>query len=857
MRLKYRLILSVVVLVILIAIVNLVALSHHEVQLQRQETRRRAESLATLMATQAAFAISTENTALLQSDVNGQYLLKDVLRLEVIDEREGQKGLILAHSDPTLVGQKETDPWVLTPIGQLEDRARWRHEQEAEILQILAPVEINHQPQAVVCLDMSLRSFNKALQDSQNYLEGSTAVFFSLSFLCVWGLAAWWTRPLRNMVEHSQAFVEGQLDVQARTGSKDEVEDLAVAFNHMAKSLKDLVDAEKQKFDALNKRVEELLKLTESVSQGILTVQAPILGATDEMAQVAEGFNEMVERLRTLMAEEQEIRTNLERSKRAQEIIHGRLQEMDRQKSEFLESVSHELRTPLTSIKAFSELLLDHDSEDPEVQSEFLGIIQQETERLTHLINNLLDLSRIEAGRVRWKQDSVDMQKLIHETYLQLDRAAAAKSLHVRIEAPDALPMQGDEEYLQQIVWNLLANAVKFTPDGGNITVRGHLRDEHIEIVVEDDGIGIPARYHNAIFDKFWRVPEPFSHQAKGSGLGLAVARAIVKAHGGRIEVQSEPGKGARFTVTLPVRPESTGEALPPVHAGPYRLLVVSDKDHLMETLRSTIQKEGHEVAEERSIDNVLARARDYQPDAIFVDAFMDDGAGFDVLRDLQASKDLRNLPVWTMSLLDGKHSFCPTAQDFHRKPFDKDRLLAAVSRLTPPQVHTPRVLVVDDDPSVVNALSQLLGTHGYQTIKAYDGIEAVVKTRDELPDLVILDVYMPNMNGLEVIRRLRNREDTAQIPVIVLTASDVQLDRARMLEELSADSAAALGEVDLADAVRHVLATLVRKTAAAADDNGKSDTTACAACGMPTDATAICAACGKTPPEPEQPQAR
>jgi signal transduction histidine kinase/DNA-binding response OmpR family regulator len=636
----------------------------------------------------------------------------------------------------------------------------------------------------------------------------STVVFFVLALSSLWALANWWSQPLGKMVDKAREFIDGDLDVQAEVRTEDEIGKLAKAFNQMASRLKELVDAEKEKRVALEGRVENMLKLTQVVSQGQLNVTAPVLGQ-DEMSQVAEGFNDMVERLRTLMMEEQEIRTNLERSKRAQEIIHGRLQEMDRQKSEFLESVSHELRTPLTSIKAFSELLLDHDNEDPEVQSEFLGIIQQETERLTHLINNLLDLSRIEAGRVRWKRDSVDMQKLIHDTYMQLDRVAANKTLTVVIEAPLPMPMQGDEEYLQQVVWNLLANAVKFTPEGGRIRVRGDIHPDHLEMIVEDNGIGIPARYHNAIFDKFWRVPEPHSHQAKGSGLGLAVAKAIVKAHGGRIDVESEPGHGSRFTVALPTRREASVDLPSTTHTGPYRVMVVSDKEHLLETLQSILQNEGHEVAEERVVEDVLRSIRNYRPDAVFLDAFMEDGAGFDVLRELRESTDLRNVPIWTLSLLDGKHSFCPTAQDFIRKPPDGPRLLSAISRLTPAHTDSPRVLIVDDDPSVVNALTVTLSTHGYEILKAYDGIEAVVKTREELPDLVILDVYMPHMNGLEVIRRLRGREDTAQIPIIVLTASDVQLDRARMLEELSADSAQALGEVDLAEAVRQALATL------------------------------------------------
>ncbi|HEY3999011.1 MAG TPA: response regulator [Candidatus Xenobia bacterium] len=811
MRISLRLYLTALTftLVVGIAVVNLLGLSSHEMKLQREEYLRRADAIARLVAMQAAFALKTRNYTLLQSDVASQFLLRDVILLEVVDP-EGQ---ILAHKDPTRIHQVETDPWAVRNVQNqpLHDRSRFETESYGEILQVIEPVDDDQGRRlGNVRLDMSLQTLNAAVQAGQKYLQSSTLVFVGVALLGVYLLASWWARPLMAMVSVARRLGQGRLSERAPERSSDEVGVLARDFNRMATELERLVKEEREKKESLIQRVQDLLELTRCVSKGDLKVRAQAEGQ-DDLARLAHGFNTMVERLSTLMADEQEMRTSLERSKRAQEIIHGRLQEMDRQKSEFLETVSHELRTPLTSIKAFSELLLD-DGEDPEIQTEFLGIIQQETERLTHLINNLLDLSRIEAGRVRWKHEEVDVARLIHETYHQLDSAVERKRLKIRIEAPDPLVVLGDEEYLIQIFWNLLANAVKFTPEGGSITLTGIGRADEVEVVVEDTGIGIPARYHAAVFDKFWRVPESHSHMAKGSGLGLAVARAIVRAHAGHIELDSEPNKGARFSVVLPRRPaveqETLTSALP---AGPYRLLLVSDKDNLVGTLRAILEMEGHTVAEERESDKALDHIRDYQPDAVFIDAFMEGGAGFDLLHAMRTSSDLHRVPVWTLSLLEGRQSFNPTAQDFFRKPPDPSRLLAAITRLTSKQKSSPRILVVDDDPSVVNALTQLLSTHGYQTLRAYDGIEAVVKSRDEGPDLIILDVYMPHMNGLEVIRRLRGREDTARIPIILLTASDVQLDRARMLEELSADSPEALGELDLAEAVRHALATLTR----------------------------------------------
>ncbi|MHB2017893.1 MAG: ATP-binding response regulator, partial [Candidatus Xenobia bacterium] len=420
--------------------------------------------------------------------------------------------------------------------------------------------------------------------------------------------------------------------------------------------------------------------------------------------------------------------------------------------------------------------------------------------------------SRIEAGRVRWKRERVDLQRMIHEVYLSQDAAAGRKGLHVTIDAPEPLPLVGDEDYLVQVVWNLIANAIKYTPDGGSITVHGRRAEDVVELVVEDDGVGIPPEFHEKIFEKFWRVPEANMEQAKGSGLGLAVSLAIVTAHQGTIRVDSTPGHGSKFTVCLPTTLAQPATRPSGSHSGPYYVLLLSDKQRLVEAVRSILEKDGHQVHQHPNSRDAVDLVRAERPDAVFVDVFMEEGAGFEVLRQLRETRDLDPIPVWTLSLMDetaGAASFCSTAQEFFRKPVESSRLLAAISRWVPQREAPVQIMVVDDDPAIVNAVIQLLSAHGYDCTGALDGIEAVVRAREENPDLIILDVYMPSLNGLEVIRRLRNRPETSRIPIIVLTASDVQLDRARMLEELSAGTPFAITKENLATALRSALAEL------------------------------------------------
>ncbi|MHB2015511.1 MAG: HAMP domain-containing protein, partial [Candidatus Xenobia bacterium] len=375
-RLSLRLTIAVGLLLLAVGGVNLYLLDGHERGILRNETSMRAQALARILALQASYALETDNPGLLQSYVNQQFLAQDVRHLVVLDPG----GRILASDDPTMNGQQNSDPWVL---GHARTSAAWRlveHE-----MQVVEPVRINGDRVATVCLDLSLAPLGQALLNAQAWLLGSTAIFFILALGTVAALATYFVRPIRTISDVAGRLGGGDLSGRAPIVARDEVGRLARAFNDMASQLQGLVAREREKHQALQQRVSEMLSLTDRIAAGDLRPRADLEGE-DEMARIAAGFNAMVDRLSQLMAGERQMREDLECSKARLEAIHHDLQEVDRQKSDFLNVVSHELRTPLTSIKAFSELLLDNPQEDPEIQGEFLGILQQETERLTHLI---------------------------------------------------------------------------------------------------------------------------------------------------------------------------------------------------------------------------------------------------------------------------------------------------------------------------------------------------------------------------------------------------------------------------------------------------------------------------------------
>jgi signal transduction histidine kinase len=232
---------------------------------------------------------------------------------------------------------------------------------------------------------------------------------------------------------------------------------------------------------------------------------------------------------------------------------HQELLSVDEMKTNFLANVSHELRTPLTSIRSFSELLLAYE-DDPEVQKEFLRIISTESERLTRLVNDVLDISRIEAGHMDWKMDSIEVSELLSDLGRTFAPLITLADLSFDMQIDDDLSrVYGDRDRLHQVIANLLNNAMKFTHGGGAIVLRGDRADGEVRISVTDTGIGVAEADQERIFEKFQQVGDTLTDKPRGTGLGLTICRDIVAHHGGRLTLESQLGRGSTFTISLPV----------------------------------------------------------------------------------------------------------------------------------------------------------------------------------------------------------------------------------------------------------------------------------------------------------------
>lgn len=251
---------------------------------------------------------------------------------------------------------------------------------------------------------------------------------------------------------------------------------------------------------------------------------------------------------------EDQFRAMRENYTRELELRNREVERANQLKSEFLASMSHELRTPLHTVIGFAELL-GEEIEGPlnEKQKRFIDHIHKDSMHLLELINDILDLSKIEAGRLKIKREALDVAVAVEEAVSSIRPAATAKSIAVAIELGPFPPVLADRVRVKQILFNLLSNAVKFTPENGKVGVEAHLRDEFVEISVTDTGIGIPAEQHEAVFDRFYQLGATTKGVREGTGLGLAITKALVEEHGGRIRVESEPGKGSRFTFTIAI----------------------------------------------------------------------------------------------------------------------------------------------------------------------------------------------------------------------------------------------------------------------------------------------------------------
>jgi CheY-like chemotaxis protein/signal transduction histidine kinase/HAMP domain-containing protein len=535
------------------------------------------------------------------------------------------------------------------------------------------------------------------------------------------------------------------------------------------------IESINQSWNVLNTSYGNLLanERTAFLADNLLFSNQKLEAQTEELREQAEELqhqaNELQKGSDVLQLQNQEL-----------EMQRIQVEEATRLKSEFLSNMSHELRTPLNSINALSHVLIRQAKHklSPE-ENEYMEVIERNGKRLLSLINDILDLSKIEAGKMELQPKPLSLKDFLRQITDNIQPLARQKNITLAFTMADEdIKIDTDETRLYQIMSNIIGNAVKFTNKGGvEISVIPEKTVVHFH--VKDSGIGISREAIPYIFDEFRQADGSTSRAYEGTGLGLAIAKKLVKALHGKISVESTLGEGSVFTVSLPVkwegRLESEAFAINQnltTDQSIKTILVVDDDPETVREISQSLHDGGYHTLGTTSGQEALELAVKYKPFAITLDIVMPEMDGFEVLQKIKNNPETSDIPVIIISVSDDQQtSFALGAVGYISKPVDRQALIREVRKLNP---NPATIMIVDDNPVDRNQIKQILQQENLHNIEAESGMKCLEMLSLNQPDILVLDLMMPGMNGFQVLDEIRKRPETRDLPVIVVTAKDL-----------------------------------------------------------------------------------
>ncbi|NIV28909.1 MAG: response regulator [Anaerolineae bacterium] len=516
-----------------------------------------------------------------------------------------------------------------------------------------------------------------------------------------------------------------------------------------------------------------------------LTSRGRVIGVLDVQSTEATAFTQ--EDVTTLQTMADQLATAIENARLFGEIrsTAERLRELDRLKTQFLANMSHELRTPLNSIIGFSRVILKGiDGPLTDVQRTDLRAIYDSGQHLLSLINNILDLSKIEAGRMEVIFEDVDLREIIEGVMSTAVALVKGKPIEMQqLIAPDLPMVHGDPRRIRQVLVNLVGNATKFTEEGF-IRVEAEANPTEVTITVADSGTGIEPDKLETVFEPFTQVDASTTRRAGGTGLGLSITKHFVEMHGGRIWVESTPGQGSTFYVTLPVEPrpmaleEGEESGLARADPGPDSdqklVLCIDDNEGVVTLFHRYLSRQGYRVIGLTDGTAAVEKARQLKPFAITLDVMMPNRNGWQVIRELKADPDTRHIPVIMCTIFsDKEQGLSLGASDYLIKPILEENLVAALERLHRVGDHR-RVLLVGERPEDRNLLRRMIESNGgYEVVEASGDPEAITLVRQVRPHIIILDLVSQD-DGVDFLEAVKADESTRSIPIIAVTTGDL-----------------------------------------------------------------------------------
>ncbi|MET0287900.1 MAG: response regulator [Polyangiales bacterium] len=492
------------------------------------------------------------------------------------------------------------------------------------------------------------------------------------------------------------------------------------------------------------------------------------------------------------------LHAQLQESYRGVVALHNELDEKDDSlrraseiKSRLVTNVSHEFRTPLNSILGLSKLLLGRSDGDlNEEQETQLNFIRQSAESLYALVNDMLDLSKTEAERVALRTQQFSVEGFFLSLRGMLRPLATNEDVDLIFDVPrETIMLDTDEGKLAQVMRNLVANALKFT-ERGEVRVSATLEaNNQLSLRVADTGIGIPFEEQARVFEEFYQADNPLQRVHKGTGLGLTLSRNLAVRLGGSLEVESEPGKGSVFTLSVPVyHPEAREvaalvERSKQVEPGHQPVLVVEDDRQTLLLYEKYLRGSGFQVIPARTLDEARAALERVRPSAVVLDIMLDGEASWSFLADLKNNEATRDVPALVVTVTNREErARALGADEFFMKPVERDWLITKLRSMAQRQT-VEKLLVIDDDKVARYLVRKTLAGSPYHVLEASDGMEGIAAAREHQPDVILLDFVMPTMSAFDVLDELKRDPATRNIPVVIYTSKNLADEERKRLE--------------------------------------------------------------------------